>query len=96
MVIDIRYQAHYNFWLHVYSSELQVEAYILLKLLNAGCVSKPTWDHILFTACHNKHIDIERSPGATTSKRRLKDWISSEWEDLIAEYLTKHRNKESL
>ncbi|XP_041671426.1 5'(3')-deoxyribonucleotidase, mitochondrial-like [Cheilinus undulatus] len=41
-----------------------------------GVELKPTWEHILFTACHNKHLPI--SP----SQRRLLSW-SDDWKSIL-------------
>ncbi|XP_017271709.1 5'(3')-deoxyribonucleotidase, mitochondrial [Kryptolebias marmoratus] len=41
-----------------------------------GVEPKPAWEHILFTACHNKHLSI--SP----SQRRLLSW-SDDWRAIL-------------
>uniref|UniRef100_A0A3B5L467 Uncharacterized protein n=1 Tax=Xiphophorus couchianus TaxID=32473 RepID=A0A3B5L467_9TELE len=41
-----------------------------------GVESTPAWEHILFTACHNKHLSI----GA--SQRRLLSW-SDDWRGIL-------------
>ncbi|XP_069373330.1 5'(3')-deoxyribonucleotidase, mitochondrial [Paralichthys olivaceus] len=41
-----------------------------------GVETKPTWEHILFTACHNKHLSL--SP----SQRRLLSW-SDDWRAIL-------------
>lgn len=42
----------------------------------SGVEPKPTWEHILFTACHNKHLST--SP----SQRRLQSW-SDDWRAIL-------------
>lgn len=42
----------------------------------SGVEAKPTWEHILFTACHNKHLTV--SP----SQRRLHSW-SDDWRAIL-------------
>ncbi|XP_061561967.1 5'(3')-deoxyribonucleotidase, mitochondrial-like [Phycodurus eques] len=41
-----------------------------------GVEPTPTWEHILFTACHNKHLPV--SP----SRRRLLSW-SDDWRAIL-------------
>ncbi|XP_060884040.1 5'(3')-deoxyribonucleotidase, mitochondrial-like [Labrus mixtus] len=41
-----------------------------------GVEPKPTWEHILFTACHNKHLSI------SSSQRRLLSW-HDDWRSIL-------------
>uniref|UniRef100_A0A1A8PKE7 5', 3'-nucleotidase, cytosolic n=3 Tax=Nothobranchius TaxID=28779 RepID=A0A1A8PKE7_9TELE len=41
-----------------------------------GVVPKPDWEHILFTACHNKHLSI------SSSQRRLLSWMD-DWRAVL-------------
>ncbi|KAM9832450.1 5'(3')-deoxyribonucleotidase, mitochondrial [Neosynchiropus ocellatus] len=41
-----------------------------------GVEPKPTWEHILFDACHNKHVEL----GPT--QRRLMSW-SDDWRSIL-------------
>lgn len=41
-----------------------------------GVEPQPTWEHVLFTACHNKHLPI--SP----SQRRLLSWFD-DWRSIL-------------
>uniref|UniRef100_A0A1A8JJJ6 5', 3'-nucleotidase, cytosolic n=1 Tax=Nothobranchius kuhntae TaxID=321403 RepID=A0A1A8JJJ6_NOTKU len=41
-----------------------------------GVVQKPDWEHILFTACHNKHLSI------SSSQRRLLSWMD-DWRAVL-------------
>ncbi|TKS90151.1 5'(3')-deoxyribonucleotidase, mitochondrial [Collichthys lucidus] len=41
-----------------------------------GVEAEPTWEHILFTACHNKHLSV--SP----AQRRLLSW-SDDWRAML-------------
>ncbi|TWW81611.1 5'(3')-deoxyribonucleotidase, mitochondrial-like [Takifugu flavidus] len=41
-----------------------------------GVEAKPTWEHILFTACHNKHLTVN------PSQRRLNSW-SDDWRAIL-------------
>ncbi|XP_068161969.1 5'(3')-deoxyribonucleotidase, mitochondrial-like isoform X4 [Antennarius striatus] len=41
-----------------------------------GVEPKPTWEHILFTACHNKHLSTNQS------QRRLHSW-SDDWRSIL-------------
>ncbi|KAM5152207.1 5'(3')-deoxyribonucleotidase, mitochondrial [Mantella aurantiaca] len=42
-----------------------------------GAEAKPSWEHILFTACHNRHL------GTTTSPlRRLQSW-RDDWKGIL-------------
>lgn len=42
----------------------------------SGVEAKPTWEHILFTACHNKHLTVN------PSQRRLNSW-SDDWRAIL-------------
>lgn len=48
----------------------------LMFVSRSGVEPKPTWEHILFTACHNKHLST--SP----SQRRLQSW-SDDWRAIL-------------
>ena len=55
----------------------QVFSYIL------GVEKEPSWDQILFTACHNKHMDL----GRLQAKYRLDSWGDREkWIQIIELY----------
>ncbi|XP_044528736.1 5'(3')-deoxyribonucleotidase, cytosolic type [Gracilinanus agilis] len=41
-----------------------------------GQEKKPSWEHILFTCCHNQHLDLP------ASKRRLNSW-SDNWREIL-------------
>ena len=45
----------------------------------AGVNKYPSWDQVVFTACHNRTADIR-------GKRRLENWTNGTWRDLIEEY----------
>ncbi|XP_055032100.2 5'(3')-deoxyribonucleotidase, mitochondrial isoform X2 [Misgurnus anguillicaudatus] len=42
-----------------------------------GVEPNPTWEHILFSACHNKHLPLN------PSQRRLLSW-SDDWREMLA------------
>lgn len=46
-------------------------------------IKKPTWEHVLFTACHNKNIVL------STKKKRLDSWVNEQWKPLIEEFKKK-------
>lgn len=48
-----------------------------------GMIKKPTWEHVLFTACHNKNIVL------STKKKRLDSWANEQWKTLIEEFKKK-------
>lgn len=51
-----------------------------------GSIRKPSWDHILFTAWHNRHIDLKDS----TATVKLSGWDNKqEWMDLLHQYKSK-------
>uniref|UniRef100_A0A8C2SPR3 5',3'-nucleotidase, mitochondrial n=1 Tax=Coturnix japonica TaxID=93934 RepID=A0A8C2SPR3_COTJA len=42
-----------------------------------GCLTvNPSWEHVLFTACHNKHLQLE------PPRRRLQSW-SDDWRAIL-------------
>ncbi|KAH9502502.1 5'(3')-deoxyribonucleotidase, cytosolic type [Bulinus truncatus] len=41
-----------------------------------GSEKHPTWDHVVFTACHNVRANIG-------SKKRLNNWIDGSWRKII-------------
>ncbi|XP_067329729.1 5'(3')-deoxyribonucleotidase, mitochondrial-like [Anolis sagrei] len=41
-----------------------------------GAEKRPTWEHILFTACHNKHLELP------SSRRRLHSW-ADDWKAIL-------------
>lgn len=45
----------------------------------SGAVQTPSWEHVVFTACHNVRADIR-------GKRRLENWTDGTWQDLIEEF----------
>lgn len=46
----------------------------------SGALNSPTWDHVLFRACHNSLI---KGPGKrTTAKYLLENW-SQDWTSII-------------
>ncbi|XP_060084120.1 5'(3')-deoxyribonucleotidase, mitochondrial-like [Ylistrum balloti] len=45
-----------------------------------GACAKPTWEHILMDACHNKHMK-------RLKQRRLENWTDGSWQSLIEESL---------
>lgn len=42
----------------------------------AGAEVNPSWEHVLFTACHNKHLQLE------PPRRRLQSW-SDDWRAIL-------------
>ena len=63
-----------------------VYLYICLPwCVSAGVVKRPSWDHVLFTACHNKHVQLESMPAYVTG--RLDCWTDDAWVRLMEEYL---------
>uniref|UniRef100_A0A8C7EA13 5', 3'-nucleotidase, cytosolic n=1 Tax=Nothoprocta perdicaria TaxID=30464 RepID=A0A8C7EA13_NOTPE len=45
-------------------------------LLSPGAEPNPSWEHILFTCCHNKHIELE------PPRRRLLSW-ADDWRAIV-------------
>uniref|UniRef100_A0A8C0GUB5 5', 3'-nucleotidase, cytosolic n=1 Tax=Chelonoidis abingdonii TaxID=106734 RepID=A0A8C0GUB5_CHEAB len=41
-----------------------------------GAEPKPNWEHILFTCCHNKHLELQ------TPRRRLQSW-ADDWRGIL-------------
>lgn len=41
-----------------------------------GAEQNPTWEHVLFTACHNKHLQLK------PPSRRLHSW-SDDWKAIL-------------
>ncbi|XP_067403628.1 5'(3')-deoxyribonucleotidase, cytosolic type [Emydura macquarii macquarii] len=41
-----------------------------------GAESAPSWEHILFTCCHNKHLELQ------TPNRRLQSW-ADDWRAIV-------------
>ncbi|XP_039357394.1 5'(3')-deoxyribonucleotidase, cytosolic type [Mauremys reevesii] len=41
-----------------------------------GAEPKPSWEHILFTCCHNKHLELQ------TPRRRLQSW-ADDWRGIV-------------
>uniref|UniRef100_A0A8C8SFB6 5', 3'-nucleotidase, cytosolic n=1 Tax=Pelusios castaneus TaxID=367368 RepID=A0A8C8SFB6_9SAUR len=48
-----------------------------------GAEPTPSWEHVLFTCCHNKHLELQ------TPNRRLQSW-ADDWRALVE---SKRRNK---
>lgn len=44
-----------------------------------GACTDPTWQHVLFTACHNKNIKVK-------GKKRLENWTDGSWKTLIEDF----------
>ncbi|KAK2192276.1 hypothetical protein NP493_35g03018 [Ridgeia piscesae] len=51
-----------------------------------GVVKRPSWDHVIFTSCHNKHLQPEKLPRVTD---RLDNWTNDAWVQLIEKYMKK-------
>ncbi|KAK3091573.1 hypothetical protein FSP39_020905 [Pinctada imbricata] len=49
------------------------------KVKVTGAVHPPAWTHIVFTACHNKHIRLR-------DKKRLDNWTDGSWRALIEDF----------
>lgn len=45
-----------------------------------GACAQPTWEHILMTACHNKHME-------RLTQHRLDNWTDNSWQLLIEDRL---------
>ena len=45
-------------------------------LSTVGVEPNPTWDHVLFTACHNKHLP------PSPAHRRLLSW-ADDWKAIL-------------
>ncbi|XP_045213626.2 5'(3')-deoxyribonucleotidase, cytosolic type-like [Mercenaria mercenaria] len=45
----------------------------------SGANFSPSWEHVVFTACHNVTADIR-------GKRRLENWSDGSWRDLIDDF----------
>lgn len=54
-----------------------------------GTVDETSWDHILFTQCHNRHLD-EKHFQEKKIARRLDNWKDDSWRHLIDQYMKKH------
>lgn len=50
-----------------------------------GVVSPTSWDHILFSQCHNKHLDDDYFREHKVA-RRLENWTDGTWRSLVKEY----------
>lgn len=50
--------------------------WLSLILFWSGVEAKPSWEHILFTACHNKHLTVN------PFQRRLHSW-SDDWREIL-------------
>ncbi|KAL4240059.1 5'(3')-deoxyribonucleotidase [Mactra antiquata] len=44
-----------------------------------GAMLQPSWEHIVFTSCHNTGTNLH-------GKRRLDNWTDGTWRDLIEEF----------
>ena len=53
-----------------------------------GAEDPPTWDHILFTSCHNRHRDLSE----LRAVRRLDSWTDGQWKEIVEEYRQKLMN----
>lgn len=42
----------------------------------AGAEQNPSWEHVLFTACHNKHLQLK------PPSRRLQSW-TDDWKAIL-------------
>ncbi|KAL5018336.1 hypothetical protein ScPMuIL_004058 [Solemya velum] len=49
-----------------------------LKIL--GACARPTWDHVVFRACHNRDAKLR-------GRSVLENWTDGSWRDLIEDYL---------
>lgn len=47
-----------------------------LSLCFAGAELNPSWEHVLFTACHNKHLQLK------PPSRRLQSW-TDDWKAIL-------------
>ncbi|XP_060573932.1 5'(3')-deoxyribonucleotidase, cytosolic type-like isoform X1 [Ruditapes philippinarum] len=45
----------------------------------SGANVSPSWEHVVFTSCHNRTTDIR-------GKRRLDNWTDGSWRDLIDDF----------
>jgi len=46
-----------------------------------GAVKKPTWEHVLFSACHNRDVNPKG--------KRLDNWTDGSWRDLVLDFRKK-------
>lgn len=44
-----------------------------------GAVDFPSWEHVVFTAHYNKHMNLR-------GKKRLDNWTDGSWRDLIMDF----------
>lgn len=51
----------------------------LLVGLLVGAVDFPSWEHVVFTAHYNKHMNLR-------GKKRLDNWTDGSWRDLIMDF----------
>ena len=51
-----------------------------------GVVKRPSWDHVIFTSWHNKHLQLEKLPRVAD---RLDNWTNDAWVQLIEKYKKK-------
>lgn len=48
----------------------------VLLFLHTGAEPNPSWEHILFTSCHNRHVQLQ------PPYRRLHSW-ADDWRTIL-------------
>lgn len=51
-----------------------------------GLVSPPSWDHIIFTQAHNRHLTASEGQRQFGFVGRLENWTDGSWHSLIETY----------
>ena len=52
----------------------------------SGLVSPPSWDHIIFTQAHNRHLTASEGQRQFGFVGRLENWTDGSWHSLIETY----------
>lgn len=61
------------------TSGFNFKVYWLVGGLLVGAVDCPSWEHVVFTAHYNKHMNLR-------GKKRLDNWTDGSWRDLIMDF----------
>jgi 5'-nucleotidase len=48
-----------------------------------GLLENPSWDHVIFTQCHNRHLPVDKTSKFTS---RLDNWTDGSWRCLVDTY----------
>lgn len=56
--------------------ELAPDIGLSAAFLPTGAEPKPSWEHVLFTACHNRHVQLQ------PPSRRLHSW-ADDWKAIL-------------